>query len=127
MSALKNALTEIYETDRDVYFRITQDDALELFIQTISTDALKKLVAERVAAEAAVAYNHYHEGQIAHTQGEDDMSRKPQDQRRNEIRDAEKSKAIWASKRDQAKNATERATYQRAVDRNQKIIDRNKT
>lgn len=54
------------------------------------------------------------------------MSRKPQAQRRQAIKDAKQDKAHWTKQRDKASDPVAKATFQRAINKADKTIKDNK-
>lgn len=116
-----DAVTEAAHAMRDAWAQLPADteteiEAWEICVQAIPTSALKALVESRSVADAADLYRQHQE---------DHMSKKPDAQRRAAVKDAKADRAHWKGRADRAKTPTERATFQRGVDRAQARIDRN--
>ena len=97
---------------------LTADQAAVL--DAMPTAALKRLVAHRVAADAATLIN----------QEEHHVSRKADAQRRAAARDAKHDQKHWKAEKAKYESKPDAdprgsATYQRAIDRLQRTIDRN--
>lgn len=90
-------------------------------LRGIPTDLLKQLVAERVASETGVLYDAH----VTKTKEVNDVSKKPEAQRRDAVRNAKQDKAHWEGQKAKANSPTSKETFQRAIDRNQAIIDKN--